>query len=113
MRLLVQLLGLVLILFGLYKLGQNIFFTTHAYPYFWRGIAADVSIICLTLGVLMLTLLPLGSLKNIGWIVIGIGIFCIFASSRVVLNPTSLWQYFVSLGSMGYGYRLFSTGRFS
>lgn len=113
MRFLIQLIGLALLLLGVYFLGKNIFFTTNVGPYWWRGIAADTSIIFLTLGILMLTLLPLGSLKQFGWVFVVIGIICIFISSRAVLNPTSLWEFFLAMCSMGYGYRLLSTGRFA
>ena len=40
MRALYFIAGLALMLLGIYFLGQNVIFTTHAYPW-WRGIAAD------------------------------------------------------------------------
>jgi hypothetical protein len=113
MRFLIQLIGFALLLLGVYFLGKNIFFTTNVSPYFWRGIAADVSILLLTLGILMLVLLPIGSLKQFGWVFVAGGILCIFISSRAILNPTSLWEFFLAMCSMGYGYRLVSTGRFT
>lgn len=113
MRFLVQLVGLALIVFGLYFLGKNILFTTNAYPYWWRGIAADSSVLFLTLGILMLTLLPLGDFKQLGWIFVGLGVLCVFISSRAVLSPTSLWEFFLSMLAMTFGYRLLATGRFS
>jgi hypothetical protein len=54
MRFLFKLLGLILLLAGVYFLGQNIYFSTNVYPYWWRGIAADGSILFLTSGILML-----------------------------------------------------------
>nr|WP_216595618.1 hypothetical protein [Myxosarcina sp. GI1] len=53
MGLLIRLVGLALLLLGIYFLGQNIYFSTNSYPYWWRGIAADASIWFLTAGVLM------------------------------------------------------------
>jgi hypothetical protein len=41
MRFLALFGGLALILLGIYFLGSNIIFTTHAYPW-WRGVAADL-----------------------------------------------------------------------
>ncbi|MGD1952089.1 MAG: hypothetical protein ACFB14_20935 [Leptolyngbyaceae cyanobacterium] len=111
MRLLVQLIGLVLMLFGIYFLGKNIFFTTNVSPYFWRGIAADASIFLLCAGICLLVFMPLGFMKQLGWIFVAAGILCIFISSRAILNPTSLWQFFVATASMAFGYRLLSTGR--
>ena len=52
MRFFYQLLGVGLILLGVYFLGQNIVFTSNPSPYFWRGISADVSIFALTVGYL-------------------------------------------------------------
>jgi hypothetical protein len=105
-----RLLGLILLLVGVYLLGHNIQFTTNLSPYWWRGIAADGSILFLTLGILMLFFLP-SQEKKLGWIALGIGILLIFLSSRAILNPTSLWQFVLSLASFIGGYQLFTTGR--
>jgi len=109
MKFLLRLLGFGLLLLGIYFLGRNIVFTTHGYPW-WRGIAADASIIALTSGMLMLIFLPRDS-KNFGWIAVVIGVLLVFLSSRAILNPTSLWQFFLSFGSIAVGYRMLTTGR--
>lgn len=49
--------------------------------------------------------------KVMGWIAIGFGIICVFVSSRAILNPTSLWQLFLALGAMGFGYKMMTTRR--
>lgn len=110
MRLILRLIGLALLLVGIYFLGQNIYFSTNLYPYWWRGIAADASILSLTIGVLLFFILPRSN-KDLSFIAIAIGILLIFASSRAVLNPTSLWQFVLSLASFVGGYQLFTTGR--
>lgn len=110
MRFLFKLLGLILLLAGVYFLGQNIYFSTNVYPYWWRGIAADGSILFLTSGILMLFVLPRQE-KALGWVALGIGIVLIFFSSRAVLTPTSLWQFCVSMACFVGGYQLFTTGR--
>jgi hypothetical protein len=110
MRILTFLLGLILLLVGIYFLGKNIIFTTQISPYWWRGIAADSSILMLTAGLVGVLFLP-RSYKNLGWIAIGIGILLIFLGSRAVLNPTSLWQFLVSACSFLAGYQLLTTGR--
>ncbi len=110
MRLLFRLIGLALLLLGVYFLGQNIYFTTNVYPYWWRGIAADTSILFVTTGILMFFVLPIRD-KLLSGVVISIGIILIFASSRAILNPTSLWQFILSLASFVGGYQLFTTGR--
>lgn len=110
MDFLLRLLGLALLLVGVYFLGQNIYFTTNPYPYWWRGIAADFSILSLTLGLLMTFILPRQA-KSLGWIVLAFGIFLIFLSSRAILNPTSLWHFCLSMASFISGYQLLTTGR--
>jgi hypothetical protein len=110
MRWFLRLSGLGLLILGIYILGQNIVFTTNPSPYWWRGVAADASIISLIVGVLMLVFLPRGS-KNIGWLPIVLGIILVFLSSRAILNPTSLWQFLLSLASIAFGYQMLLTGR--
>jgi len=109
MRSLYFILGLALTILGIYFLGQNILFTTNAYPW-WRGIAADLSVISLCIGIFMIVFLN-GDAKVLGWIAVGFGIVCVFASSRAILNPTSLWQFFLALGSMSVGFKMMTTRR--
>ncbi|WP_242063045.1 hypothetical protein [Nostoc sp. FACHB-145] len=73
MRFLFKLIGLALLLAGIYLLGQNIYFTTNIYPYWWRGVAADASILFLTSGILMLFVLSRQD-KALGWVALGVGI---------------------------------------
>lgn len=110
MRLITKLIGLALLLLGVYFLGQNIYFTTNPYPYWWRGISADASILLLTSGTLLFFVLPRRE-KMLSGVVIAMGIVLIFASSRAILNPTSLWQFVLSLASFVGGYQLITTGR--
>ena len=110
MRLISRLIGLALLLLGVYFLGQNIYFSTNPYPYWWRGISADASILFLTTGVLLFFILPRRE-KMLSAIAVAIGIVLIFASSKAILNPTSLWQFVLSLASFIGGYQLLTTGR--
>ena len=107
---LLKLIGLSLILLAIYFLGQNIYFTTNAYPYWWRGISADGSILFLTMGIVLLFVLP-SSDKLLGWISLALGILLVFFSSRVFLTPTSLWQFCLSAASFVGGYQLMTKGR--
>ncbi len=88
MRLLARLIGLGLLLLGIYFLGQNIYFTNNVYPYWWRGVAADTSILFLTAGVLMFFILPRGN-KSLAVVAIALGIIAVFFSSKAILQPTS------------------------
>ncbi|MEM6612998.1 MAG: hypothetical protein AAF652_12235 [Cyanobacteria bacterium P01_C01_bin.72] len=45
------------------------------------------------------------------FIAIAIGIMAIFFSSRAILQPTSLWQFMISLVSFIGGYQLFTRGK--
>jgi hypothetical protein len=110
MRLLARLIGLGLLLLGIYFLGQNIYFANNVYPYWWRGVAADTSILFLTAGVLMFFILPRGN-KSLAGIAIALGIIAVFLSSKAILQPTSLWQFVLSLASFVGGYQLLTTGR--
>lgn len=110
MALIARLIGIILIGTGIYFLGNNIIFTTNVYPYFWRGIAADGSILALITGVMMLVFLPPRE-KSWGWIPIIIGVVLVFFSSRAILNPTSLWQFLLSFAAMAVGYKLTTQGR--
>ncbi|WP_353932669.1 hypothetical protein WJM97_08815 [Okeanomitos corallinicola TIOX110] len=110
MGFLLRILGFGLLILGIYFVGQNIIFTTNVYPYWWRGIAADTSILALSIGVMILIFFPRG-MKELGWIPVVMGIILVFMSSRAILNPTSLWQFFLSLILMSGGYKMFITGR--
>lgn len=110
MRTITKIIGFGLLMLSIYLLGHNIFFTTNVSPYWWRGIAADASVLFLSIGVLSLVFLP-REFKEIGWISTAVGILLIFASSRAILNPTSLWEFFLAFMVMAVGYKLFSTGR--
>jgi len=90
--------------------GHKILFTTNASPYWWRGIAADASVLFLAIGVLSLVFLP-NEFRESGWVSTALGILCVFMSSRAILNPTSLWEFFLAFMVMAIGYKLFSTGR--
>lgn len=111
MKFFFQLIGIALMLLGVYLLGRNIMFTTVATPYFWRGIAADLSVLALTSGVVTLFMFP-KTMKPIGFIFIAFGVVCVFYSSRAILNPTSLWQFFVSISSMVSGFKLLTDRQF-
>ncbi|MBD0363924.1 MAG: hypothetical protein ICV55_14320, partial [Coleofasciculus sp. C3-bin4] len=47
-----RLLGILLLVVGIYFLGQNIIFTTHYSPYFWRDIPAAGSVLAIMGGVI-------------------------------------------------------------
>ena len=101
--------GLGLVILGIYLLSQNIIFTNSYYSGWFRGLAADVSVLSLTVGVTSLFLLG-AKQKWIGWWLIGFGIFCVFFSGHVILRPTTAWQFIISVVSFSAGYQLFTKG---
>lgn len=110
MRFLGKLLGLLLVLVGIYFLGQNIIFTSHTAFYWWRNIPAAGSVLALVGGVI--TLLYGGrGMRELGWILIGLAILLVLVSGGVILRPTSLWILFLSFVSLISGFQLITTGR--
>lgn len=112
MRLLGKILGLGLILLGLYLVGQNIIFSTRYVYGLWRDISAAFSVVALCAGGLTL-LYGSGSSKSIGWILVVLGVVSVFLSGGVFLRPTSLWQFLLAVMSMASGFQLLTTGRIS
>ena len=102
---LMKLLGFALFIFGVYTLGENIIFTSQVYPYFWRGLSADLSILCLSSGIFCAFMLPKHD-RDYAWILIGLGILLVFLSSLAILRPTTLWQFFVGTSSLAWGFNL-------
>jgi hypothetical protein len=110
MRLFGKLIGLLLILAGIYFLGQNIIFTTQVATYWWRDLSASGSVISILAGLLIL-LYGDRSLREMGWILVGLGIVLVFVSGKVILRPTSLWTFFLAFASLIGGFQLITTGR--
>ena len=108
MQFLTKLIGLALLLVGIYFLGQNIIFTTHTAYYWWRDIPAAGSVVALLGGILILLFAGRG-VRQTGWVLIGLGIVLVFLSGGVVLKPTSLWTFFLSFVSLIGGYRLINS----
>ncbi|MGG6295371.1 hypothetical protein ACQ4M4_13350 [Leptolyngbya sp. AN02str] len=111
MRLFTKLIGLCLILAGIYFLGQNIIFTTRFSAYYWwRSIPATGSVLSTLSGVVILVCAR-RSVKDLGWVLVGLGILMAFLSGGLVLQPTSLWTFFVAAIAMVSGYQLLTFGR--
>ena len=110
MRLLNKLIGLALVLVGVYFLGQNIIFTTRVASYWWRDIPAAGSVMALVTGI---SILVLGgqNIREAGWLFVSLGILLVFLSGGVVLQPTSLWTLFLCFVCLIGGSKLITTGR--
>jgi hypothetical protein len=103
-----KLIGLALIIGGIYFLGQNI--TIHTAGPWWAQLSAKVAVFAVTGGVMAVIFLG-KELRNIGFIAIGVGIVLVFASSRISVSSTSLWHYFLGISALVGGGKLLSGGK--
>jgi hypothetical protein len=100
--------GLVLIIVSVYFLGQNIVFTT--YYSWWHRTSATASVVALLAGIGSLTFWRT-EMGNFGWIFIALGIILVFLSGGVVLQPTTLWTFCMSMLAFASGYQLLTRGK--
>jgi hypothetical protein len=105
-----KVLGIALIVLGIYFLGQNIIFATTFSPYVWRDIPAAGSVIAIMTGIISLLFFPRQT-GSLGWILLMIGVVLVFLSGGVILRPTSLWSFFVAFASLAGGFQLMTQGR--
>ncbi|HCF30016.1 MAG TPA: hypothetical protein DEV81_23080 [Cyanobacteria bacterium UBA11049] len=106
-----KLLGFILIIAGIYFLGQNIIFATTFFPYRYPSLPALGSVLSIIAGVITLVFFPRVS-GNLGWIFLGIAIVLVFLSGGVILRPTSLWNFLVYFTALAVGYKLINERRF-
>ncbi len=111
-RLLIRLIGLILLITGLYFFGQDIIFVSGYYSYFYRSLPATASVIATMIGVFALIFFRRET-GNLGWIFLGIGIVLVFLSGGVILKPTSLWDFIIAFAALASGYKLLNEGRIS
>lgn len=109
-RLFIKLIGLILLVAGVYYLGQNVVFASSFYRYFWRSIPAAASVLCLMGGVITLIYFYRQA-ASLGWTLLITGIVLVFLSGGVFLRPTTLWQFVVSFGALTVGFKLMTEGR--
>ncbi|MCY7285911.1 MAG: hypothetical protein LH679_21290 [Cyanobacteria bacterium CAN_BIN43] len=102
--------GLALMMLGLYFLGRNIMFTTTASGYWGWHVSATGSVLSLMAGI-WLVLCAGRSSRDLGWLLIGLGVILVFLSGGIVLRPTSLWTFCVAFVALVSGYRLMTVGR--
>ena len=105
-----KLLGIALLVLGIYFLGQNIIFTTQYSPYFWREIPAGASVLAIMGGMISLLFFSRQT-GNLGWILLGLGAVLVFLSGGVILRPTSLWSFFIAFAALAGGFQLITQGR--
>jgi hypothetical protein len=105
-----QLLGLLLLLTGMYFLGQNIMLSTSYSPYFWRSLPAQGSVLAIMGGVISLLVFPRQTGK-FGWVLLILGVVLVFLSGGIFLKPTSLWNFMIAFTALIAGFKLLTEGR--
>ncbi|AFZ25982.1 hypothetical protein Cylst_3869 [Cylindrospermum stagnale PCC 7417] len=109
-RALIKLIGLFLLLIGIYFFGQNIIFVSSYYRFSFRTLPATASVLTIMAGILALVFFGRET-RNLGWILLGIGIVLVFLSGGVILKSTSLWNFCVAFTALAAGYKLLNEGR--
>lgn len=105
-----RLIGLLLLLAGIYFLGQNIMFSTYYSPFFWRNLPAMGSVLSIMAGVISLFFFGRQT-GNLGWGLLIFGVVLVFLSGGVFLKPTSLWNFLIAFAALMSGYRLLTDRR--
>ncbi|AFY69674.1 hypothetical protein Pse7367_1382 [Thalassoporum mexicanum PCC 7367] len=99
-----KLLGLGLLIVGMYFLSRNIIFTIGYGQYWWVDLSAAFSVITAIIGVTCIFFLK--GLADFGWWLIGLSIIFVYFSSGVILRPTSLWTFLVAFACFMAGFKL-------
>ncbi len=105
-----RLLGIALLVLGIYFLGQNIIFATQYSPYFWRDVPAGASVLAIMGGIISLLFFSRQT-GSLGWVLLGFGAILVFLSGGVILKPTSLWNFFIAFAALAGGFQLITQGR--
>ncbi|MBH8564319.1 hypothetical protein I8748_19365 [Nostoc sp. CENA67] len=109
-NLLIKLVGLFLLITGIYFWGQDIIFASGYYSYFYGSLSATGSVMAIMAGVLALVFFRRET-GNLGWILLSIGIVLVILSGGVILRPTSLWNFFIAFTALAVGYKFLNQGR--
>lgn len=97
--------GLAITLLGFYFLSKNIIFTTKYLYFFWEDASATSAVLCIAGGTAAIIFLS-EKIAKFGWILIFIGIVCVFVNARIFIRPTSLWTFFVGFAAMLAGFKI-------
>ncbi|MDB9375139.1 hypothetical protein [Nodularia sphaerocarpa] len=108
-RLLIKIIGLSLLLVGIYFFAQNIIFVSSYYSFYQR-FPATLSGLAIILGIFLLLFFRRET-GNVGYFLLAIGLVLVFFNGRVFFKPTSLWNLLVALGALISGYQLLNTGK--
>jgi hypothetical protein len=105
-----QLFGIVLLLAGLYFLGQNIMFSTSYSPYFWRSLPAQGSVLAIMGGVISLLVFPRQTGK-FGWVLLIFGVVLVFLSGGIFPEANEPLELLIAFTALIAGFKLLTEGR--
>lgn len=108
--LLIRLISLILLFTGLHFFSQNIIFVSGYYLPFFSRLPATVYVSAIIAGAFVLVFF-MRQATNFAWIFLWIGIVLVFLSGRVILKPTSLWNFIIAFAALISGYKLLNQGR--
>ncbi|MEA5580298.1 hypothetical protein VB620_02965 [Nodularia harveyana UHCC-0300] len=109
-RLLIKVIGISLLIVGIYFFAKNIIFVSSYYTIFYRRFPATLSGLAIISGIFSLFFFRRET-GNLGWFLLAAGFILVFFSGGVFFRPTSLWNLLVALGSLVFGYQLLNTGK--
>lgn len=109
-RLLIKLIGVGLMMAGIYFFANNIIIFSSYYTIFLRRLPGQLSGLALISGIFSLLFFRRET-GNLGWFLIAIGLTLVFFSGGVYFKATTLWNLFMAVGALAFGYQLLNTGK--
>ena len=101
----IRLMGLGILFFGFWFIGQNIIIHTLA----WGGLAAGGAV-ALLFGGVVATIAGKNGIRTAGLLMIALSVVLVFASGIIEILPTSIAEVLLGLGAIVYGGRMLATG---
>ncbi|MBS0015645.1 MAG: hypothetical protein KFF72_04640 [Arthrospira sp. SH-MAG29] len=108
MKIITPLVGLALVLLGIYFLGQNIIVATRLSLNLFGSMSTAGSVLLMVSGLVALISFPRET-GNLGWILLLLGIILVFLHARIILRPSSLLTLLLSISSILVGCNLLKT----
>ncbi|MFO7031751.1 hypothetical protein B9T07_17660 [Limnospira fusiformis CCALA 023] len=108
MKIITPLVGLALVLLGIYFLGQNIIVATRFSLNLFGSMSTAGSVLLMVSGLVALISFPRET-GNLGWILLSLGIILVFLHARIILRPSSLLTFLLSISSILVGCNLLKT----
>ncbi len=102
----IRLMGLGILFFGFWFIGQNIIISAYA----WGGLAAGGAV-ALLFGGVVATIFGKNGIRTAGLLMIALSVVLVFASGIISILPTSIAEVLLGFGAIVYGGRMLATGQ--